>query len=125
MSNGTSLYHSYNTSAEMASGEEMGITQLPTRSQFPPIGTAPAPLQELLSPSLSLEQILLNQLKPRVENKLILTPVCYQKLLCEARCHLEEQAPTSDALARGAELLAQEEALRAMLTIQRNLLIEA
>lgn len=124
MSNGASLYHSYNTSAEMASGEEMGITQLPARCQFPPTGTASAPLQELLSPSLSLEQILLMQLKPQVENKLILTPVCYQKLLCEARSYLEEQALSSDALARGAELLAQEEALRAMLTIQRNVLVE-
>lgn len=113
-----------NTSADFIPSGQSSVTLLPPRSQFPPTGTVSAPLQELLFLSPSLEQTLLSYLRPSIKNKLVLTPTRYQRLLCEARYHLENHAETTDALAKGATLLAQEENLRRLLTVQRTVLIE-
>ncbi len=105
-------------------------TTLPERGALPPSGEPVRLYLDEILHTYSWDQQLREFIRPRIENKALLTPGNYTALLDSSLQNLTQfakQAPPEwhEKLAQATALLAEEQQLRALLTAYRSLLMRA
>ena len=121
---------SFDTGIEKILRESLDTPQaLPDRVQFRPVGQQiPARLEGLLQ-AQTLERLVQDFVAPDVRDPEILTPARYEGLIQDCQQSLLSRAESGDAdsavLTKAADLLGDEQQLRALLSAYRNTLIQA